>query len=200
MKRMFAIEIERKEAAKSHPIVKKWMKAAKKLNLKSAELEKESFGFFYTCGFFVPKSKNTEEALQAAAERSYSMLYEERLEEELKKVRVGLTMKSGDFAMTDMLPKGEIPERIKKVVAEIVKTKMILECGYHQNEKVRASIPEIDRTIADVKVDRAEYAFEEEEEKVFEVNDILDKISRSGYESLTEEEKKFLDKKSRGEI
>lgn len=196
---MFAIEIERKEATKSHPIVKKWMKAAKKLNLREAEMNKESFDFFYTCGFFVPKSKNTEDALRDAAAKSYSMLYEERLEEELKKVRVGLTMKSGDFAMTDMLPKGDIPERIRKVVAEIVKTKMIIESEYHQNEQVRSSIPEIDQTIANVKIERESDSLEEEEE-VLEVDDILEKISKSGYESLTKEEKEFLDKKSRGEI
>lgn len=198
---MFAIEITRKEAAKSHPVVKKWMKAAKKSNLRGAEADKESFGFFYTCGFFVPKSKNTEESLRDAAVRSYSMLYEERLEEELKKVRVGLTMKSGDFAVTDMLSKGEIPERIRKVVAEIVKAKMLAEFEYHQNEQVRSSIPEIDSAVASVKVDRAAYsAAADEEEERMEVDDILEKISRSGYESLTQEEKEFLDKKSRGEI
>jgi bacterioferritin (cytochrome b1) len=127
------------------------------------------------------------------------MLYEDRLEEEMRKVRVGLTIKSGDFAMTDMFPKGEIPEKVRKVVAEIVKTKMLLEYEYHKNDVVKTSIPEVDRTIADVKIEGL-FDVEEEEEKIFEVDEILEKITKHGYENLSTEEKEFLDKKSRGEI
>jgi hypothetical protein len=196
---MFAIAVERKDVVKSYPMVKKWMKFAKKANLRNADIEKESFDFFYTCGFFVAKSKNNIESLHDAAEKSYSMLYEDRLEEEMRKVRVGLTIKSGDFAMTDMFPKGEIPEKVRKVVAEIVKTKMLLEYEYHKNDVVKMSIPEVDRTIADVKIEGL-FDVEEEEEKIFEVDEILEKITKHGYENLSTEEKEFLDKKSRGEI
>jgi hypothetical protein len=76
---------------------------------------------------------------------------------------------------------------------------MLLEYEYHKNDVVKTSIPEVDRTIADVKIEGL-FDVEEEEEKIFEVDEILEKITKHGYENLSTEEKEFLDKKSRGEI
>jgi hypothetical protein len=105
-------------------------------------------------------------------------------------------MKAGEFMITDKLPKGTIPEKVKKVVAEVTKVKMSIESEYYQNQEVKDSIPEIDRSIVNVEVTRK--SKEEGEEPVrFEIDAILEKISKNGYDSLSEDEKTFLDKKSR---
>ena len=196
MKDMFVIDVDRKEISEEFPAMKAWMKKINKLKLGEGEFDKKEAEFYYTYGFFVGKSKNTTEALQEAAEITSKMLFDERLAHELTKIRVYITMKAGEFMITDKLPKGTIPEKVKKVVAEVTKVKMSIESEYYQNQEVKDSIPEIDRSIVNVEVTRK--SKEEGEEPVrFEIDAILEKISKNGYDSLSEDEKTFLDKKSR---
>lgn len=196
MKDMFVIDVDRKEISEEFPTMKAWMKKINKLKLGEEEFDKKEAEFYYTYGFFVGKSKNTPEALQEAAEATSKMLFEERLAHELTKIRVFITMKAGEFMVTDKLPKGTIPEKVKKVVAEVTKVKMSIESEYYQNQEVKDSIPELDKSIVNVEVTRK--SKEEDEEPVrFDIDAILEKIGKHGYESLSEDEKTFLDKKSR---
>ena len=196
MKDMFVIDVDRKEISEEFPTMKAWMKKINKLKLGEEEFDKKEAEFYYTYGFFVGKSKNTPEALQEAAEATSKMLFEERLAHELTKIRVFITMKAGEFMITDKLPKGTIPEKVKKVVAEVTKVKMSIESEYYQNQEVKDSIPELDKSIVNVEVTRK--AKDEGEEPVrFDIDAILEKIGKYGYESLSEDEKTFLDKKSR---
>ena len=196
MKDMFVIDVDRKEISEEFPTMKAWMKKINKLKLGEEEFDKKEAEFYYTYGFFVGKSKNTPEALQEAAEATSKMLFEERLAHELTKIRVYITMKAGEFMITDKLPKGTIPEKVKKVVAEVTKVKMSIESEYYQNQEVKDSIPELDKSIVNVEVTRK--SKEEDEEPVrFDIDAILEKIGKHGYESLSEDEKTFLDKKSR---
>ena len=196
MKDMFVIDVDRKEISEEFPTMKAWMKKINKLKLGEEEFDKKEAEFYYTYGFFVGKSKNTPEALQEAAEATSKMLFEERLAHELTKIRVFITMKAGEFMITDKLPKGTIPEKVKKVVAEVTKVKMSIESEYYQNQEVKDSIPELDKSIVNVEVTRK--SKEEDEEPVrFDIDAILEKIGKHGYESLSEDEKTFLDKKSR---
>jgi hypothetical protein len=184
---MMLLEVDPSEAAAEFPIIKKWVKKISKLSLNGEKPGLESVGVYYSYGFFVGKSKNTE------------MLFGERLSHEMKKVRVFITIKHKDFMMTDKLPKREVPERIRKIVGEIVKAKMLVEFEYNKNQKVRESIPDIDKSIAEVEIVTSRKEIEEYEEQAsFDIDSILDKIAEKGIDSLSEEERDFLDKKSRG--
>jgi hypothetical protein len=196
---MMLLEVDPSEAAAEFPIIKKWVKKISKLSLNGEKPGLESVGVYYSYGFFVGKSKNTEEALRDSYEKTSEMLFGERLSHEMKKVRVFITIKHKDFMMTDKLPKREVPERIRKIVGEIVKAKMLVEFEYNKNQKVRESIPDIDKSIAEVEIVTNRKEIEEYEEQAsFDIDSILDKIAEKGIDSLSEEERDFLDKKSRG--
>ena len=99
----------------------------------------------------------------------------------------------GHFIMTNRLPKGSIPEVIKDLVIEITKVKMILEAEIEYDVDVVDSIPPLHKTTS-ISVIRDQIKNEDEE---FDIDDILDKISKNGIESLSDREKDFLDKKSK---
>lgn len=195
---MFVIDAERKEVTKEFPIVKDWIKKIKKIKITESKFEKDDIEFFYSYGFFVPKSKNKEEEYVKALESAIAMLYPERLELELSKVRVNVSMKLDNFIITDRLPKGTIPQRVKDIVAEVTKVKMMLESEFSYNKKVLESIPALDKTVVDIEVIKgSDEKKAVKETNSFTIDTILDKISNKGYDSLSKEEKEFLDNKSK---
>lgn len=195
---MFGIDVERKEVTKEFPIVKDWLKKLKKLKLGDGEFDKDEVEFYYSYGFFVPKSKNKEEEYLKSIESTLTMLYPERLAFELSKVRVNISMKLDNFIITDRLPKGSVPTRIHEIVAEVTKVKMMVESEFSYNKEVLESIPALDKTIVDIEIIRNPETQEiESESQSFTIDTILDKISKGGYESLSKEEKEFLDNKSK---
>jgi len=195
---MFVIDAERKEVTKEFPIVKDWIKKIKKIKITESKFEKDDIEFFYSYGFFVPKSKNKEEEYVKSLESAIAMLYPERLELELSKVRVNVSMKLDNFIITDRLPKGTIPQRVKDIVAEVTKVKMMLESEFSYNKKVLESIPALDKTVVDIEVIKgSDEKKAVKETNSFTIDTILDKISNKGYDSLSKEEKEFLDNKSK---
>jgi hypothetical protein len=180
----------------------------KKIKLNEGEFEKDKVEFYYSYGFFVPKSKNNNDEYLKSLESTLTMLYPERFIFELSKVRVNLSMKLDNFILTDRLPKGSIPTRIKDIVAEVTKVKMMVESEFSYNKEVLESIPALDKTVVDIEiVKNGESTFLTTTKKgteenfpttgEFTIDTILDKISKKGYESLTKEEKEFLDNKSK---
>ena len=195
---MFVIDAERKEVTKEFPIVKDWIKKIKKIKITESKFEKDDIEFFYSYGFFVSKSKNKEEEYVKALESAIAMLYPERLELELSKVRVNVSMKLDNFIITDRLPKGTIPQREKDIVTEVTKVKMMLESEFSYNKKVLESIPALDKTVVDIEVIKgSDEKTVVKESNSFTIDTILDKISNKGYDSLSKEEKEFLDNKSK---
>lgn len=207
MSDMFVIDLERKEITKEFPIVKEWMKKMKKIKLNEGKFEKDKVEFYYSYGFFVPKNKNNDDEYLKSLESTLTMLYTERLTFELSKVRVNLSMKLDNFILTDRLPKGYIPIRIKDIVSEITKVKMMLESEFSHNKEVLESIPALDKTVVDIEIVKngestllttsTTTSSENSITNDFTIDTILDKISKKGYESLSKEEKEFLDNKSK---
>jgi hypothetical protein len=72
----------------------------------------------------------------------------------------------------------------------------MLEGEYHDNQEVINSIPDVDTSIVSYEIIK-DAMHSEDSEKYFNVDEILDKISKNGLDSLSEEEKEFLDKKSK---
>ena len=135
---------------------------------------------FYEYGFFVPKNTDIYD--------TSNMKYKKRLNFELSKVRVDVNIKIGKLYFINRIK--EVPKAIETIVNEITKVKMIVECEYSKNEKVLKSIPKVDSSIIRFRIVRDEN-FE------LDIDEILDKISNQGIESLTKEEKEFLDNSSK---
>jgi hypothetical protein len=91
--------------------------------------------------------------------------------------------------MSNRLEKGVIPKVIKDIVTEITKYKMLYEYQVHGNIDVLNSIPEFDESIATLEVVKNELEYPTDS---YDIDDILDKISDHGMDSLTDGEKEFL--------
>jgi len=197
---MFVIDVERKEVTKEFPIIKDWLKKMNKIKLNEGEFDKDEVEFYYSYGFFVPKSKNTDEEYLKSLDSNLKMLYPQRLVLELSKVRVNISMKLDNFIITDRLPKGSVPSKIQGIVAELTKVKMIVESEFSYDKDVLESIPALDKTIVDIEiVKNGESTLLTTGPVIndFSIDTILDKISKKGFESLSKEEKDFLDNKSK---
>ncbi len=192
---MYNIIIEKSEAL-SIPKVKQWIENFSLISFSEKEITEDDVQVFCSFGYFVPKSHNGDK-FEEISEMSSKMLFQDRLNFEISKVRVSLTVKIGNFTITDRLPKGIIFESVKKVVAELTKVKMTVESEYYNIQEVKESIPEFDKSIIDFEIVKDVVKNDYNHQINFDVDDILDKISKQGIDSLSEEEKQFLDSKSK---
>lgn len=95
----------------------------------------EKIGWTYSFTYFRKKGENTPEYYEAL----YKMPYEQRLEVELKKCRVNLSLSAGYFYISDRV--SSISESVKETVKQITMQKMINEQEYIGDENVLNSIP-----------------------------------------------------------
>lgn len=194
---MFTIDIKKEDLVNQFPEIEKWVKKIKKFSFSQKEVDDSKIEFYCSFGFFVPKSHNTQEKFEELAEITSKMLFEERVNFEMSKVRVNITMKVGNFVISDRLPKGIIPNTVFKIVSEITKVKMTIESDFYGNKEVKNSIPEIDRNFVDIEIVKDVVNTDYKNQSEFDIDSILDKIGQDGLDSLTDEEKEFLDKKSK---
>ena len=194
---MFVIDVTKEEVLSDFPEIKSWMRRLKSLRLKDGELDKSKIEFYYSYGFFIPKVENKMEYYQTILEKTSKMLYEERLVHEMSKVRVNLTLEIDNFIISDRMPNGVIPEVIRNIVEEVTKVKMMIESEYYKYKDVIDSIPPMDSEYVDIKIIRDVVNKDYSNDINFDVDSILDKIYKKGFESITDEEKKFLDEKSK---
>lgn len=193
---MFTILTTKEEVTNDIPsLYNDWYKVIKQMK---PDLDESKLDMYYSYGFFHANVENKEDYYSQVFEKYSTMLFEDRLQYELSKVRVNLTIKSGHFFLSDRLPKGTIPKIINDIVTEITKVKMLVEYEYNQNEEVKSSIPEIDTDIVSFEIIRDVVNSDYSKSQSFDIDSILDKISQKGMDSLSDEEKDFLDKKSKG--
>jgi hypothetical protein len=193
---MFIIDTNREDVLKDFPFVQEWIDTAQKVFIKK-EIDESKIEFYYSYGFFVPKVDDKQELYEDMYEKSSKMLFEDRLTFELSKVRVNITMKIGKFILSNRLEKGSIPEIINSIVKEITKVKMTIESEYHDNQDVVDSIPEIDPEIIKFESVKEIVSSDYSETPDFDIDLILDKINKKGLDALSDEEKEYLDKKSK---
>lgn len=189
---MYIIDTKIERVCDEFSQVKKWVKTIHKKVL-NTKLDNSKISVYYSYGFFVTKSKSDTEIIHN--EELFKLKYKKRLKVELGKVRVDITVRVGNFTMTNRLEKGLIPQDIKNIVTELTKVRMMVEGEYHKNKKVIDSIPEVDRNIVQYKIIKGDE--DVDMEPMFDMDLILDKISKEGIESLSPEEKDFLDKSSK---
>lgn len=194
---MYIIEAKSEEVYNEFPYVKKWINSVCR-NIIDKSVRECKVDMFYHYGFFIPKVSDKNEYYTKQYEKCSKMKFEDRLEYELSKTRVNVTIKIDNFMMTNRLLKGDLPQIVTSIVTEITKYKMLAEYEYHNNDEVRDSIPEIDNTLVSVELVKSLISGKDEtDETEFDLDDILEKISVSGIDSLSEKEKEFLDKKSK---
>jgi hypothetical protein len=192
---MFLLPAQKEDVLNDFPIVSEWLDIIQ-FSILKRQIEDSKLELYYTYGYFLPKVENKEEFYLDLQEKCNNMLFDDRLKFELSKVRVNLTMRVGKFAMSNRLPKGVVPEQIREIVTEVTKVKMMLEGEYHGNQEVINSIPDVDTSIVSFEIIK-DAMKSEDSEKYFNVDEILDKISKDGIDSLSDEEREFLDKKSK---
>lgn len=192
---MNTILVTKKEVLGDIPLIyKQWIKILKKLK---PDLIESDLQIYYTYGYFQPKVKDKEEYYKQIYEKCSVMLFDERLTYELSKIRTNLTIKSGELILSDRLPKELILKIVTEIVTEITKVKMLVEYEYNQNEKIKSSIPKVDTDIVSFEIIRDLVNNDYSKSQNFDIDFILDKISKEGLESLSDEEREFLDKKSK---
>jgi len=191
---MFLIPITAEEV-KEIPKVKEWIQNMNLISFDQSKVDIDDIKFHCSFGYFVPKSHNTEDKLIDIFETMSNMPFEERFNYELSKVRVNILLKWKKFSISDRLPKGVIPTSVFNLVKELTKVKMTLEFESHGKEEIKKTIPEIDTSL--VNIETFNQVASSEIQKDFNIDDILDKISQNGIGSLSEEEKEFLDNKSK---
>jgi hypothetical protein len=188
---MYIVDITIDTVLEECPFVRDWISALNTF-VKGSDFPVSKIEAYYEYGFFVPASKNNPEQWAISQQKGLAMAYDDRLASELSKVRVTLGMKLGHTALSHRLNKGFIPASIRDIIAEITKIRMRMEYDHHGDKAIFDSIPPANPNIIVEFIDESPA-----EEPELDVDDILDKISNSGVESLTKEEKEFLDKKSK---
>lgn len=188
---MFTIYVEKEEVLNDYPeVVSKWIQSAKDLNDSFDETKLE---FYYSYGFFLPKVENKQDMYEDMFEKCF----DERFEFELSKVRINLAMKMGQFFISNRMQKGSVPKLVNDIIREITKVKMLVEAEYHENYEVKNSIPELDSSVVSFEIIKDIVNSDYSESQNFDIDSILDKISQKGMDSLSDEEKEFLNKKSK---
>lgn len=193
---MITIKVDRLIAEVDYfEVIDKWT------DIMQFQLEKpikgEKLEFYYSFGSFLPKVQNKEEFYINMWEETARMLWSERIDHELSKVRVDLTLKMGKFSITDRMSKDYIPNLVVSLVTEITKLKMMFECEMNGIQGVKDSIPPLDKDYLDEDSVRELLKMVFGGQQQFDLDNLLDKISESGIESLTEAERNFLNKRSR---
>jgi hypothetical protein len=102
---------------------------------KDRDIDLLKINWIYSFSYFMKKSDNS----QKYYEYLYNLPYEERLKEELKKVRVSLVLSAVNFHITDRVD--GVPDSLVEVVKFMTVQKMVNEQAHIQNLDVIASIP-----------------------------------------------------------
>ena len=196
---MITIKIDKEIAEVDYfEVIERWSDIIQyelKKTIKSDKLE-----YYYSFGSFLPKKKNKEDHYNNMWDETSKMLWDDRIDYELSKIRVDFTLKMDKFSMTDRMSKDFIPMIVINLVKEITKLKMMFECELNGITEVKESIPPLDKNYLDEDSVRELLKLVLggiNGEKSFDLDTLLDKISENGIESLTEQERNFLNKRSR---
>jgi hypothetical protein len=186
---MVSFEVKSDFVKESFPeVYKMFISELRNSDSKNNDMNDEKIRWFISWGFFVKKAKTQEEIIQRDINynEKLKMLYDERVELEISRIRVDILMKAGSFVRGDRF--NNTSEFIESMAREVVKSMMVDEQEILCDPLVIESISEF-----------IEF-FKENEESVDEILDldlILDKINKSGMKSLTKKELNFLEKKSK---
>ena len=202
---MNTIKVTREQVEQDYPhIYAEFMENLRTSNSLSRKINEDKTKWFYTWGSFVKKAKTDEEKVLRDLKNNekFEMEFPARLELELSKIRVTITMEGGKFMRADRARKHlDLPESIVKIVTETTKLQVLFEQKELNNQNIIDSVPEIDETV--IPREQVEQLLggsyqDTEVEEELDLDTILEKITAQGMESLTDAEQKFLDDQSQG--
>lgn len=207
---MFTIKVDKKDVLNDFPdVLEKWLGIIE--NNFNKKIREDNIEFYYSYGLYIPNVEDKEKFYEDNFETNSRTIYEDRLEYELSKVKINLEIKIDDFFISDRMESDKIPEIVKSIITELTKVKMLVEYEYHRNKDIRDTIPEINKDIVKFDIISDDYmnedfydyfqdyfeGYNDMEDFDFDLDSILDKISKSGLDSLSDLERDFLNKKSK---
>lgn len=212
---MITLKVSYEQVLKDYPeVVEEFLTSLKESNSSSKDIQLEKIKWFYTWGRFGKKAKTEEEkALKNIKQQKVSsMTYDDRLPIELSKIKVSVTMEAGHYIKGDRVPStSEVSPFVVRYETELIKVHMLNEQKEFNEAHIISSIPEPSKEILDelippeVKAMQAKMQEALENGQVqtrtahtpsYDVDELLDKISDEGLESLSDEEKEFLKNQS----
>jgi hypothetical protein len=111
---------------------------------KSANKPDQKIQWLISWGFFGKKGKSEEQIIQKQMdfESKLHLPYNERVEEDLPKIRINVSMKAGYYIRTDRALEVEIPKYIIDMSYEVLKITMLEEQMFIKDPEVLESIKE----------------------------------------------------------
>jgi hypothetical protein len=192
---MFTIKVTLTEVQKDYPkVLEKWISGIEDSFGKKVDLDK--LECYYTSGYFLSKK------VKIGDELIPKMDFSQRLDFEIGKVRTDLTLKLGNFVITDRMQRGFVPSVIRDMIREITKLKMILEGELNGNQfGVADSVPPLQGGFFDEESLRSVFkelaGFSANSVGGLDLDAILDKISEFGIDTLSSDEMDFLKSQSK---
>jgi len=141
---MINTEIKLEELKSDYPIFYKFFKdTLANSQSRFKDYKEKTFKCFYYIGFYMLPSQKTDDYY----EKLLTLKFDDRLKEEIKKVRVTITMVVGKFALSDQTK--EIGENVKPLLIDIVSRKMYFEQMMRENpdQEIINSIPNLEDLI-----------------------------------------------------
>lgn len=139
------------------------------------DYKEKRYKCYYFLGFYILPSQKTEEYY----ENLYSLKFDDRFNEELKKTRVTITMVVGKFALSDQTK--EINEGVLSYLKDIVSRKIYMEQMMKEDpdQEIIDSIPNLDEMLK--KMEKEQQSGIDMLEKMgLSKEDIEDKFKGSG--------------------
>ncbi len=218
---MNSIKVSYEQVLHDYPeVVEEFLTSLKESNSISKNIELEKIKWFYTWGKFSKKAKSEQaKTLKSITiQNRMAMTYDQRLPHELAIVKVNITMEAGNFLRGDRVSNDSVlSELIIRYENELLKLQMMAEQKEFNEQHILNSIPEPNKEILDELIPPEVKAMRDKmNEKIsngeqppnattnqnaaraasYDLDDLLDKISDEGIESLSQEEKDFLKKQS----
>jgi hypothetical protein len=199
---MVQFEIENDKMKEWFPITyETFIQELRNSQSKSSDKKEDKIKWILSWGIFRTKAKNKNE--QEKKDKLH-LTYDERCEVDLPKIRITVTMKAGNRIVSDRSIDDTIPDFIEDMFFEVMKIKMLQEQMIVNDPVVLESLEEFKHLLEYILEEMAEEGENIDiirnlkKETPLSMDEILDKISESGMQSLTAKELKFLEKMSRG--
>lgn len=159
------------------------------------EIDFEKLYFFYTWGTY---NIIEDEEDQIIEDTKYKMLYEDRLDYELSRVVLEVYVKYDKYIRGEVI-EDIIPPIIEDDFSYLLCPIMRYEQNHYNIKEVIDSIPNDieDNELYNLMSPKLLEEVDKEEVDSMTLDDILDKISKFGMKSLSEYEKRILDKLSK---
>lgn len=217
---MVTIKTTYEQVLQDYPeVVQEFLDNLRNSTSKNKDMDITKIKWYYAWGTFNKKLKTEADKIlrEEDFKKRFQLNYDERWENESAKIKVEITMEAGSFLRGDRCQKEGIPPFIERYAKELLKVQMTAEQDALSkeglsNQNVIDSVPELNKEIIEEifppKKDlmdlmngmmggEPQQGQQTRKPRVsFDLDDILDKIHDSGMDSLSDEEKDFLNNQS----